>query len=100
MINDVPQIRNVSIPDILMRGSTLPDTLNWTPALFSLAYILEVPSAYRHWVSTVVRRSKYQCLKMIILGVTWDVEKCLYARDPLAGLGVGTLERGQNMGSE
>ena len=35
---------------------------------------------------------------MIIFGVTWDVEKCLYARDPLAGLGVGTLERGQNIG--
>jgi len=35
---------------------------------------------------------------MIIFGVTWDVEKCLYAMDPLAGLGVGILERGQNMG--
>jgi len=30
---------------------------------------------------------------MVIL---WDVEKCLSARDPLVGLGVGTLEMGQN----
>jgi len=33
---------------------------------------------------------------MVIFGVTWDVEKCLSAGNPLVGLGVGILERGQN----
>ena len=33
---------------------------------------------------------------MVIFGVTWDVQKCLSVRDPLVGVGVGTLERGQN----
>ena len=32
---------------------------------------------------------------MVIFGVTWDVEKCLSAGDPLVGLWVGTLEMGQ-----
>jgi len=63
-INNVPQKRNGPTPDILMRGWALPDPLNWTPALFGLAYILEVPAAQRHWVSTVVRRTRYQCLSI------------------------------------
>ena len=33
---------------------------------------------------------------MVIFGVTLNVQKCLSAGDPLVGLGVGTLERGQN----
>jgi len=33
---------------------------------------------------------------MVIFRITWDVEKCLSAGDPLVGLGVGTLERGKN----
>jgi len=33
---------------------------------------------------------------MVIFGVTWDVKKCLSAGNPLVGLRVGTLERGEN----
>jgi len=33
---------------------------------------------------------------MVILYVTWDIEKCKFARDP--PVGVGTTERGKNMG--